>query len=189
MVGQTMSRPGWINCRKKSRFPWFTRSWKEKPTLGLKLFDEKAKHSTETPASLLEEAWHSCKLVKAMYADLKLAEYYEQDKRLEIIRLSGDPLSLNECYINLLIIESRGARTEEKTSSSQGSEFFMITRLKVEAPSAEKAVDLTKLFDDRKTNNGIFRPRRILVSWPCRCRQNNVVQKDCSRLRLQGHVG
>ncbi|KAI0401005.1 ARM repeat-containing protein [Xylaria palmicola] len=91
-------------------------------------------------------------------------EHYK--RRLDIERLSGDLLPLNQCYINLAIVEQssekdklneRGERTQES------SPFSLSARLKVEMPYNGKAIALPALFGPRETPNGYISPRRIMI--------------------------
>ncbi|KAL4946972.1 hypothetical protein BDW69DRAFT_190653 [Aspergillus filifer] len=97
--------------------------------------------------------------------DVKLQEYYNMDNRLRIKRLSGDFLDMEQCYINLSIIEYRdqnqNADLQTKPSSSG---FSLLDRLKIAADTPENEVTLPDLFRDRKLSNGkIIQPRRILI--------------------------
>ncbi|KAJ5496705.1 hypothetical protein N7463_008692 [Penicillium fimorum] len=115
---------------------------------------------------LLAEAWLKCGEARGYYADVQLHKYYSERGRLEIRRLSGDLLDMNQCYINLAIIEH--IREAEKQASDdrkmEQSAFTLFSRLKVQAPNADKNVILPKLFDERKGQDGTMdRPRRILI--------------------------
>ncbi|KAL3470213.1 hypothetical protein BJX99DRAFT_239890 [Aspergillus californicus] len=98
-------------------------------------------------------------------ADIKLCEYYSMNYRLGIKRLSGELLDMEQCYINLSIIEDehndQGLKLQEKQSSST---FSLLNRLKVKADNPEKEVTLPELFNDRKQPDGrMAQPRRILI--------------------------
>ncbi|KAI0414058.1 ARM repeat-containing protein [Xylaria grammica] len=93
---------------------------------------------------------------------------YTLDK-LKIERLSGREMPIDQCYINLAIVEQPGSGgpqpgEESENSSAQSSQFSLTTRLKVEKPAENNQVDLPKIFDSRKRPDGItIQPRRILI--------------------------
>jgi NACHT domain len=96
-------------------------------------------------------------------------KHYTAD-RLKIERLSGDPLSLERCYINLAIVEEprKNARHAEEGSrenaSPHTSPFSLTARLKVETPDKSIQVELSTLFDPRKDSNGqTIKLRRIFI--------------------------
>ncbi|KAM7209828.1 hypothetical protein V8F06_014791 [Rhypophila decipiens] len=88
-------------------------------------------------------------------------------KELQIERLSGVLLPINQCYINLAILE----RPDDKTSHSaeavgaqKASPFSLHARLKVKTPKKAIQVTLPTLFEPRKARDGTEkRPRRILI--------------------------
>lgn len=64
-----------------------------------------------------------------------LQEFYAGAKRLDIQRISGEQLPMEQCYINLAIVErppSAQAHTSERSSP-----FSLSTRLKVETLELE----------------------------------------------------
>ncbi|KAK3338981.1 hypothetical protein B0H65DRAFT_499813 [Neurospora tetraspora] len=103
-------------------------------------------------------------------ADAWIHEKVYTEKRLNIERLSGKSLSMDQCYINLSIIESTGEnkdRSEKQTKTeltSRYSPFSLNTPLKVETPNATIQVDLPSLFKEREEPDGRkIQPRRILI--------------------------
>lgn len=88
-------------------------------------------------------------------------------KNLEIERLSGSLLPMDQCYINLAIIEQssyRTARTKEGDATKQSSPFSLLARLKLETPHKEIEAALPNLFEPRETRNvQTKRPSRILI--------------------------
>ncbi|KAK4194277.1 NACHT domain-containing protein, partial [Triangularia verruculosa] len=88
-------------------------------------------------------------------------------KQLQIERLSGGLLPMDQCYINLAIVERPGdnvARGEEGDTAQQSSPFSLLARLKLETPDEEIEVKLSNLLEPRKTRDGqTRRPRRILI--------------------------
>ncbi|KIM96543.1 hypothetical protein OIDMADRAFT_33184 [Oidiodendron maius Zn] len=96
--------------------------------------------------------------------------YYTQ-ARLKIERLSGDRLSMDQCYINLAITEQSG-RDEDRSEGEldiedtlpHSSPFSLSARLKVETPAENIQVELPTLFNPRKRPDGkTTQPRRILI--------------------------
>ncbi|VTO83117.1 unnamed protein product, partial [Fusarium graminearum] len=103
-------------------------------------------------------------------ADDHIREKHYTSERLKIERLSGDPLLMDQCYINLSIVDhiktNAKARnqSEDSNSTSQLSPFSLFARQKVEMPIAEIQVRLADVFNERKEPDGnILLPRRVLV--------------------------
>ncbi|KAI0113579.1 peptidase C14 [Nemania sp. FL0031] len=95
-----------------------------------------------------------------------LKEHYTAD-RLKIERLSGDNLSMEQCYINLAIIKNLDddkSYAEEglETGDPQSSPFSLTTRLKIESPDRDIQVELVNIFDETSDVN-TAQPRRILI--------------------------
>ncbi|GAE00197.1 conserved hypothetical protein [Paecilomyces variotii No. 5] len=89
-----------------------------------------------------------------------LRHYYTTAGRLHIQRISGELLPMDQCYINLAIVEHI-AKTD---SARQSSPFSLFERLKVRTVSQEKQVSLPRLFEPRKRSDGTsITPKRILV--------------------------
>ncbi|KAK3299591.1 armadillo-type protein [Chaetomium fimeti] len=86
-------------------------------------------------------------------------EHYTTD-RLKIERLSGDPLPMDQCYINLAIVEQYRSEEESKTQSSP---FSLSARLKIETLYKNIQVELPTLFRPRKRGDVQTNPRRILI--------------------------
>ena len=90
-------------------------------------------------------------------------------KRLEIERLSGTALPMDQCYINLAIIEqpsqasNRPKENSERDTATQPSPFSLPARLKVETVEKSVRVQLPALFDPRKRGHVETKPRRILI--------------------------
>jgi predicted NACHT family NTPase len=96
-------------------------------------------------------------------------KHYAKD-RLKIVRLSGDKLSMDQCYINLAIVEkpgrdvARSERSENEDTPSHSSRFSLSARLKIETPDNDIHVELQALFKPRKGPDGhTTQPRRILI--------------------------
>ncbi|RDW91130.1 hypothetical protein BP5796_02295 [Coleophoma crateriformis] len=93
-------------------------------------------------------------------AKVALKDYYSTPGRLSIERISGEQLPMEQCYINLAIVEKPEDR-EKKQSKSPSSLF---ARLKVDEVRSDIHVALPELFDPRKSPSGTnITPRRILI--------------------------
>ncbi len=87
-------------------------------------------------------------------------------KRLAIQRLSGPPLSMEDCYINLAIVEHKQISQEEKSISADAAPNYFHRLPSVEAINSnpQKLVPLEKLFDPRALSNGnTMTPKRIFI--------------------------
>ena len=104
-------------------------------------------------------------------ADAWIRDKHYTEGRLKIERLSGDQLPIDQCYINLAIVEQPGrdaARSEEGPEKGdtplQSSPFSLHARLKTETPDKNIQVELPTLFNPRKGRHGHeTKPRRILI--------------------------
>ncbi|OTA67968.1 ARM repeat-containing protein [Hypoxylon sp. EC38] len=96
---------------------------------------------------------------------LEKADVYMRDKHytkiiFQIQRLSGEYLSMDQCYINLAIVEQLG----KERSGSLSSPFSLSARWKVETPAEKLQVKLPRLFEPYKMLDGSMKkPRRILI--------------------------
>ena len=91
-------------------------------------------------------------------ADAAIRDYYLSSGRLKIERLSKELLDLDECYINLALVNQ--AYTKEQKQSL----FSLESRLKLEASDVGRKIALHELFINRKLPNGsILHPRRIFI--------------------------
>jgi hypothetical protein len=96
-------------------------------------------------------------------------KHYIQD-RLQIERLSGVLLPMEQCFINLAIVE-QARKTEDRLQDGsevtgiapKSSPFSLHTRLGVETPSKAIQVQLSTIFNPRERNGGEITPRRILI--------------------------
>ncbi|KAK4038962.1 hypothetical protein C8A01DRAFT_47479 [Parachaetomium inaequale] len=95
-----------------------------------------------------------------MQADAWIRDKHYTAARLEIETLSGHVLSMDQCYINLAIIEQHGSKGDSETQSSP---FSLSARLKVEEPDQNIQVELPTLFAPRKRGGVETKPRRILI--------------------------
>ncbi|KGQ06538.1 Protein NLRC3 [Beauveria bassiana D1-5] len=99
-------------------------------------------------------------------ADKLIREKHYTTDRLKIERLSGRPLAMDQCYINLAIVEQSGqdAARSKKGRETAPSPFSILDRQKVEAPDKTMQVELSAIFNQRKgSDNRPMHPRRILI--------------------------
>ncbi|TQV90165.1 Armadillo-type fold domain-containing protein [Cordyceps javanica] len=99
-------------------------------------------------------------------ADRWIREEHYTEGKLEIIRLSRERLPMDQCYINLSIVEQYGqdASDSKKKGDTVPSPFSIIARQKVEAPDQTMQVELATIFDEREGSDGQpMHPRRILI--------------------------
>lgn len=84
-------------------------------------------------------------------------------ERLQIERLSGAMLPMEQCYINLAIIKQmpREAEHRGKAEAMRNSSFSLLARQKVQTPEVSAHVDLAAIFN--KSDNQDKQPRRILI--------------------------
>lgn len=100
-------------------------------------------------------------------ADAWICEKHYDKQKLEIVRLSGETLDMDHCYINLALVETRQAGISKgfvKDATLQSPTFSLAERLKVETPHKDLRVELPNLFQPRKLPDGNrMKPRRILI--------------------------
>ncbi len=90
-------------------------------------------------------------------------------KRLAIQRLSGPPMSMEHCYINLAIVEYEAVRNEEEKSKegekkAQPDHFRRLPSAEAINSNSQKLVPLEKLFDPRAlSQDKTITPKRILI--------------------------
>ncbi|KAI0412356.1 ARM repeat-containing protein [Xylaria grammica] len=87
-------------------------------------------------------------------------------ENLNIERLSGEVLPMDQCYINLAIIQNSNDTAEslmEEVGEQESSPFSLFARLRVERPQEGKEIALERLFEPRATHNGLMRPNRLLI--------------------------
>ena len=95
-----------------------------------------------------------------MQADVWIRTQHYTPDNLTIERLSGDSLPMDQCYINLAIIEQHRSEEDSKTQSSP---FSLSARLKVESVDKDMQVELSTLFGPRQRGAFETNPRRILI--------------------------
>ncbi len=93
--------------------------------------------------------------------------HYASLDRLAIQRLSGPPLSMKHCYINLAIVEHQKAPKEEekpKEGDAAQNHFHRLPSFEAIDSNPQKLVPLEKLFDPRELSDGnTVTPQRILI--------------------------
>jgi hypothetical protein len=88
-------------------------------------------------------------------ADTYLVEKNYTPERLAIVRLSGNDLPMDQCYINLALTEHHVKHADrsddaKEVASLRSSPFSLDARLKVETPHKDFLVTLPTLFDRRE---------------------------------------
>ncbi|PTB49886.1 hypothetical protein M431DRAFT_96663 [Trichoderma harzianum CBS 226.95] len=100
-------------------------------------------------------------------ADIWIHHKHYTADRLQIERLSGDRLPMEQCYINLVIVARPGEKAYKPTSA-QSFPFSLLARQKAEAADdvseRKSRVDLSTLFNARKDEDGgVVNPRRVFI--------------------------
>ncbi|KAL6406461.1 peptidase C14 [Ilyonectria robusta] len=98
-------------------------------------------------------------------ADAWIRDKHYTEERLRIDRLSGDPLPMDQCYINLAIVAQSGQDAgRPKEGDATTSPFSLFARQNVETPDKTAQVELATVFNQRKGRDGrVIQPRRILI--------------------------
>jgi HEAT repeat protein len=166
LVADTLGQPSWKNDIKPARRRFRTLFRKEKEHSStihcLEMYDG------ALPADLLKQAWLDCIEAQVFYADIRIRDYYHEDEhRLKVERLSGNALPMDQCYINLAIVEQPNHRTgsdSKEDTTHQPSSFSLLSRLKVETPQEDAQVSLSSLFSPRKRQDSTMAPpERVLI--------------------------
>ncbi|KAJ6032487.1 peptidase C14 [Penicillium herquei] len=100
-------------------------------------------------------------------ADKGIREEYTRFGRLKIERLSGDPLPLDQCYVNLAIVEQTSKEKNRKTQTDRKpAHQSLFARQGVETPDETVQIQISEIFDPRKSNDhseSQVHPRRVLM--------------------------
>ncbi|UUM22297.1 NACHT domain-containing NTPase [Mycoavidus sp. SF9855] len=100
-------------------------------------------------------------------SDLRGALYqHYQRSNLSIQRISGQTVSLDDCYINLAIVESQAQREKDKEELKKQAKIFerLPSSERLEATNQNKLIPLDQLFEKQKLRDGSENvPRRILI--------------------------
>ncbi len=94
-----------------------------------------------------------------------LTRYISLD-RLAIQRLSGPPLSMKDCYVNLAVVECKQVNKEEEPKEIRNpyNNFDHLRSDEANNSNNHKLISLEGLFNPRKLNDGeIIIPKRILI--------------------------
>ncbi|KAH7123108.1 armadillo-type protein [Dactylonectria macrodidyma] len=90
-------------------------------------------------------------------------QHYNAD-RLKIERLSGDLLPMDQCYINLAIVEQQGQVKQDSKNADTPSPFSILNRQRVAVQKETAQIELSTLFNERRQHdNRMAHPRRILI--------------------------
>ncbi|KAL3465253.1 hypothetical protein BJX64DRAFT_285795 [Aspergillus heterothallicus] len=91
-----------------------------------------------------------------------LTNHYTAARRLHILRISGETLPMDHCYINLAIVEQ--PFSAKKGKSMNPDPFSLFTRLKADSVKEERQVSLINLFQPQNLSNGeIVLPKRVFI--------------------------
>ncbi|KAF9948251.1 hypothetical protein BGZ72_009803 [Mortierella alpina] len=109
---------------------------------------------------------HHSKVAQPSLVDVQsaLKTYYEPD--LAILRVSGDVLDLETCFVNLAIVEAAAQREKDKQDLKEQAALFhrIPSSEAVERANMMTPIPLEQLFDKRKLHDGKEDiPRTILV--------------------------
>ncbi|KAF8977868.1 hypothetical protein BGZ46_007053, partial [Entomortierella lignicola] len=110
---------------------------------------------------LVDSAISLCSLNEVRHA---LAVYYKDS--LKVLRVSGDELDLDSCYVNLAIVEASIQRKKEKSDLESKARAFqrMPSRGESTNVNMELSIPLEQLFDKRILRDGNEAdPKRILI--------------------------
>ncbi|KPM36932.1 hypothetical protein AK830_g9636 [Neonectria ditissima] len=157
LVADTMGRPDWTDVLQPARGRWQSRPWKQTEYTSTIPCLERRDESRS--ADLLKQAWSRCTEAQLFYADVRIRQYYLEEKRLMVERLSGESLSMDQCYINLAIVDSSGKGVNKVWDSP----FPLFARLRVETPDENTQVSLGFLFNQQKGRNARAPPKRIFI--------------------------
>ncbi|KAI1460208.1 armadillo-type protein [Annulohypoxylon moriforme] len=109
-------------------------------------------------SSIIQEIRENDPLQKG---DVYIRNNHYTMEKLAIKRLGGELLSIEQCYINLAIVEKPSL---DMQTTSKSSSLSLSNRLKVETPPIEFQAKLPTLFDQRKVRDRDSpKPKRILI--------------------------
>lgn len=127
-------------------------------------------------------------------ADAWIRDKHYTTEHLEIIRLSGSPLPMDRCYINLILTDQHrkhlnvSSNGEGEGLPSSSSPFSLEARLNIETPCKEDLITLPKLFDQRERLHGNKqRARRIFIRGRAGVGKTTLCKK-CPRLYQRRYV-
>ncbi|KAH8430537.1 uncharacterized protein LDX57_008201 [Aspergillus melleus] len=116
--------------------------------------------------AVLKRSIHSLRAPSPLEtADTVIKNNCYTEEKLRIEGLSGRTLSMEQCYINLAIVEqTRNRADRQDRGPSKTSAFSLSARLKIETPEEETQIALSAMFNPRKGVDGqTARPRKIWI--------------------------
>ncbi|PWY88133.1 hypothetical protein BO94DRAFT_575153 [Aspergillus sclerotioniger CBS 115572] len=185
LVAETMEQPHWIDQPVAERFRLDPRRWvgtaRHAPRVDrhkslertsqprVSLFCQHQTSAQRTAQDLLETAWESCIGAQRFYADRLIRRVSTSPKRLSIIRLSGTSHTIEQSYIDLVVVKSSGERngTSVNTVSRRQTNLSILEPPNISSDGIKKTneVALSKLFSLRThTDNTVQDTRRILIT-------------------------
>ncbi|OHE91579.1 hypothetical protein CORC01_13127 [Colletotrichum orchidophilum] len=121
-------------------------------------------------------------------ADDHMREKHYTKQMLKIERLSGDVLSMEQCYINLAIVEQINSKGDDSVPRSSSFSFF--AQQKIETSEAQ--VELADIFSQRVKSDGTkILPTRILIRGRAGVGKTTLCKKmvhDFIKQKLWGHL-
>ena len=115
-------------------------------------------------------------------ADAAIQAYYRSGNNLKIVRLSGEELELDKCYINLALVNQVGTKQKKET-------FSLRERLRLEADNVGEPITLEALFEPRKSSNdSTILPRRIFIQGRAGIGKSTLCKKIADEF-LRGRLG
>ncbi|KAH0600433.1 hypothetical protein MHUMG1_01429 [Metarhizium humberi] len=145
----------------------------DRPHVTMNKFHGKDDPEYQKVAGKLEEFLHGIREGTVLSrADAWIRNQCYAADRLQIRRLSDEELPMEQCYINLAIIEQQCGRVSNDSgygpngadSMSQSYPFSILSRQKVQTPDKSIQVELKALFNQRDGGeHGVIKPRRILI--------------------------
>ncbi|GAM53681.1 hypothetical protein EBME_2144 [bacterium endosymbiont of Mortierella elongata FMR23-6] len=92
--------------------------------------------------------------------------YYDKTSNLSIQRVSGQTVSLDDCYINLAIVESQAQKEKDQAELKKQAAAFerLPSSERLEATNPNKLIPLDQLFEKQRLLDGSEGiPKRILI--------------------------
>ncbi|KAJ5712585.1 hypothetical protein N7493_009053 [Penicillium malachiteum] len=113
-------------------------------------------------SQLLDSALPNCDEAVDFYADNELAKAYKKS-HLEITRLSGELLDMEQCYINLAIVHISSQRKAISEGTGPSSAFIRSKHSTAISRTSNEWIALHSLFDKREIDKKASQPRRIMI--------------------------
>ncbi|KAJ5714714.1 uncharacterized protein N7483_011895 [Penicillium malachiteum] len=160
MLAEFFHQPDWKGHAKPPKLRFLKKKTKLDP--GFTPFFSIEITGPREESQLLDAALPSCFEAVEFYADSELANMYKKS-HLEIRRLSGELLDIDQCYINFAIVEISSERKATSSDVGLPSAFTLSERSLVTSTTSDKMIGLPSLFDKRQVNGKNTQPRRILI--------------------------